>query len=148
MINQREWLQTRKNLLDQVKNQVRLRLGPLSPGLRRYAKSLDGDFRGGWKICSAAELKKALKKANVVLCADFHAYAQSQRAHLRLVRDHAGHANVTLALECISDHYDEQTAAFLDSLSEYNLSIAEYALTILPASTPADKLVSALVVKP
>ncbi len=42
----------------------------------------------------------------------------------------------------------EQTAAFLDSLTDYNRSIAEYALTVLPPSTPADKLVSALVIEP
>ncbi len=42
----------------------------------------------------------------------------------------------------------EQTAAFLDSLTEYNRAIAEYVLLVRPAATPADKLVESLVVKP
>lgn len=113
MINQREWLQTRKNLLDQVKSQVRVRLGPMSPGLRRYAKNLDADFRAGWKACSAQDFNKALKKANVILSADFHAYAQSQRAHLRLVRDHISNSKVILALECLSDGRDQEIADFI-----------------------------------
>jgi len=42
----------------------------------------------------------------------------------------------------------EQTSAFLDSLIEYNRAIAEYVLLVRPATTPADKLVESLVVKP
>jgi hypothetical protein len=42
----------------------------------------------------------------------------------------------------------EQTSAFLDSLIEYNRAIAEYVLLVRPPTTPADKLVESLVVKP
>jgi hypothetical protein len=36
----------------------------------------------------------------------------------------------------------------LETLTEYNRAIAEYALTVLPPATAADRLVAALVVKP
>ncbi|MBU4398417.1 MAG: hypothetical protein KKE86_03675, partial [Planctomycetes bacterium] len=59
----------------------------------------------------------------------------------------SGSTAVDQVLETVAAQ-TEQTSAFLDSLTEYNRSIAEYALTVLPPSTPADKLVSALVVEP
>ena len=40
------------------------------------------------------------------------------------------------------------TLALLETLTEYNRAIAEYALTVLPSAVAADRLVSALVVKP
>lgn len=110
MINQQEWLQTRKNLLDQVKSQVQIRLGPLPESLRQYAKSLDKDFKGKWRPATSRDLDRALAKAKTVLSADFHAYAQSQRAHFRLLRDHVGSRPVILALECLA-HDDEELAA-------------------------------------
>ena len=59
----------------------------------------------------------------------------------------SGSVAVDQVLETVAAQ-TEQTAAFLDSLTAYNRSIAEYALTVLPPSTPADKLVSALVIEP
>ena len=101
MINHQEWLRTRKNLLDQVKTQVQLRIGPPSHALRQYAKSLDLEFRGVWKQASENEFARALQQATVVLSGDFHAYAQSQRAHLRILRDMVPQKQVVLALECL-----------------------------------------------
>lgn len=101
MINQQEWLRTRKNLLDQVKFQVELRLGRPSRALRQYAKSLDLEFKNGWKACGETDFVRALARARVLLSGDFHAYAQSQRAHLRILRDLVPHQRIQLALECL-----------------------------------------------
>lgn len=122
MINQRDWLQTRKNLLEQVKAQVQIRLGPPPASLRQYAKNLQRDFRGGWRPTSARDLEKAIAKARIVLSADFHAYAQSQRAHIRLLRDYVGERPVTLALECVDHTKEEAVRRFLiGDLSEEKL---------------------------
>lgn len=102
MINPHEWLRTRKNLLDEVKSQVQVRLGPPPQALRKYARGLDGDFRQTWKPCSEQELRRALNKARIVLGADFHAYSQAQRAHVRILRDLINRPKVILALECLS----------------------------------------------
>ena len=59
----------------------------------------------------------------------------------------AGQASIAAVLATIAEQR-QQTAAFLESLTAYNRSIAEYALGVLPPGTPADKIVSALVVKP
>lgn len=113
MINQQEWLKTRRKLLEQVKAQVQLRLGPLPPVLRQYAKSIERDFRGRWTRASESDLAQALKRAKIVLGADFHAYSQSQRAHIRVLRDHVAQPRVILAMECLSSKHDPVIKDFL-----------------------------------
>ncbi len=113
MINPQEWLRTRKNLLDQVKSQVQLRLGPLSPPLQRYAKNLESDFKGAWRPSSVGEIDRALQRARIVMSGDFHAYSQSQRAHYRLLRDHVGDRPVVLALECLAPKHEGPCFDFL-----------------------------------
>ncbi len=58
-----------------------------------------------------------------------------------------GAATIDQAIDGVAAQ-TEQIDAFLDSLTEYNRAIAEYALMVLPPATPADKLVASLVVKP
>jgi hypothetical protein len=113
MINSQEWLRTRRKLLEQVKAQVGMRLGPMAGPLRQYAKSIEQDFRGRWTPATPGQLDAALKKGKIALGADFHAYSQSQRAHIRLLRDHVSHARVVLALECLSHQYDRSIEDFL-----------------------------------
>lgn len=114
MINQHEWLRARKNLLDQVKSQVEVRLGPAPKTLRQYAKKLDKEFAGSWKSCSEPELRAALSRVRIVLSADFHAYAQSQRAHIRLLRDYIKQDKVVLLLECLSTEANSEIKSFLE----------------------------------
>jgi hypothetical protein len=57
-----------------------------------------------------------------------------------------GRGTIEQLLESVASQ-TEQTSAFLNSLTEYNRAIAEYALTVFPPSTSADKLAAALVVK-
>lgn len=113
MINQHEWLRTRKNLLEQVKSQVRIRLGPLPVALRQYARKLDRDFVAGWRPSESKELTQALARGKVALSADFHAYAQSQRAHIRLLREQADRRTVVLVLECLRPQDEKTVARFL-----------------------------------
>ncbi len=112
MINQREWLQTRKKLLEQVKSQVQIRIGPLPDSLRHYAKNQNKDFRGKWVPGTMRDLNQALAKAKVALSGDFHAYAQSQRAHVRLLRDHVSRP-IILALECLLPRHQEVAESYL-----------------------------------
>ncbi len=96
--------------------------------VRRLAATMPGQCENVWQYASAVvEAEKSRVAA-----------AEGYRTRGALI---------DRVLDTVAAQTD-QTAAFLDSLLNYNLSIAEYALTILPASTPADKLVSALVVKP
>jgi hypothetical protein len=57
-----------------------------------------------------------------------------------------GDRDLEVVLASIS-RQTEETFAFLDSLSEYNRAIVEYALTVLPTATPAEQVVATLVVQ-
>jgi len=59
----------------------------------------------------------------------------------------AGSASLDSVLESVGQQ-TEQTVAFLETLTDYNRAIADYALAVLPPAAPAEKLASALVVKP
>jgi hypothetical protein len=59
----------------------------------------------------------------------------------------AGRAPIDQAIEGVATQ-TKQTLALLETLTDYNRAIAEYALTVLPPATAADRLVTALVVKP
>jgi len=59
----------------------------------------------------------------------------------------AGGASLDSALESVAQQ-TQQTVAFLETLTDYNRAIADYALAVLPPAAPAEKLASALVVKP
>ena len=59
----------------------------------------------------------------------------------------ASEAPIDSVLESVGQQ-TEQTVAFLETLTDYNRAIAEYATTVLPAGTSSDKLVAALVTKP
>lgn len=113
MINQGEWLRTRKNLLEEVKAQVEVRLGPLSMALKRYAQNLEKEFRGNWKPCAERELRTRLNRAQIILGGDFHAYSQSQRAHVRILRDLISRPKVTLALECLPPGKEQAAEDFI-----------------------------------
>jgi hypothetical protein len=58
-----------------------------------------------------------------------------------------GGAAIERAIESVTEQ-TAQTFAFLEAVSAYNRAIAEYATTVLPPGTPAQKLVAALVAKP
>jgi hypothetical protein len=57
----------------------------------------------------------------------------------------SGGGSLDLALAANQQQLDE-TFGFLDTLTGYNRAIADYALSVLPASASADQLVRALVV--
>lgn len=113
MINQQDWLRTRRKLLEQVKSQVELRLGTLSPALRQYAKHVQKDFKGPWREVDDRELCQSLLEASFALGADFHAYSQSQRAHVRLLREIAPKRKIVLALECLHQEHEELANEFV-----------------------------------
>jgi len=93
--------------------QVHLRLGSPSASLSRYARSIEKDFRERWVPSQVGELEKALREACVVVGGDFHAYAQAQRAHVRILRDLVGARPVVLVLECLAPQHESVAADFL-----------------------------------
>ncbi|MEN6407088.1 MAG: hypothetical protein ABFC77_11525 [Thermoguttaceae bacterium] len=76
----------------------------------------------------------AVVEADVVRAANVDRYRKASGSIDPLLKDIASQTQQTLAL--------------LETLTDYNRAIAEYALTVLPAAVPANRLVGALVIQP
>lgn len=112
-MKQQEWVLTRKKLLKKIKAQVFERLGSPSAALDKYAKQLLGEFRGRWRAVNMEELLKAVMASDVTFGSDFHAHAQSQRAHVRILRSLPIDRPVVLALECVCSEDEAAIDAYL-----------------------------------
>jgi hypothetical protein len=62
-------------------------------------------------------------------------------------RYRSGGATIDQAIKSVLTQTNE-TIATLETLTDYNNAVADYVLTVVPATTPVDRIVSALVVKP
>jgi hypothetical protein len=58
-----------------------------------------------------------------------------------------GGATIDQVIEGVAEQ-TEQSFAFLEAVSAYNLAIVEYATTVFPPGTPVNKLAAALVARP
>lgn len=70
-----------------IRAEVRKVLGPQSREIRRYYDAYKREFHGPSRTSSKDELLAACRKADIILIGDYHTFAQSQRAALRLLRD-------------------------------------------------------------
>ena len=111
---QHQWLQTRKRLLSQIKAQVGLRLGPHAMTIPGYSSVYGREFKRPWKKSSHQELEKEVLNSSIVLGADFHAFSQSQRIHLRILRDIPQSIRVVLALECFESRHQKYLEQWLE----------------------------------
>lgn len=100
--------------------QVARRLGAPTPDLRRYTAGYDSEFtHRSWQSSSKKELVKAISKADVVYASDFHAFAQSQRMHLRLLRSLSSSQPLILCCEFLEAQHQNVIERFLaDRISE------------------------------
>ncbi len=115
-----EWVKTRRRLLSQVKRDVRQRLGEsqgrdISDFNLRYEREL----RKAWTISSQDEVLRRIGNSNLVYGGDFHALEQSQRTHLRLLRQIS--KPVVLALES----FQASAQKYLDAYLEGELTLDE-----------------------
>ena len=85
-MNRTTWLASRKKLLRRIQAQLKQRLGVEEFVDPSYSEELDSEWKKDWRASTYNKLWKDLKSAKIILGADFHAYAQAQRAHLRILR--------------------------------------------------------------
>jgi hypothetical protein len=114
VINQRDGLLLRQEILKRLKTQVQLYLGKESSDLRRYALAYKKNIeRSRWTPSSKKELYQSLRDTDLVFGGDFHAFAQAQKVHLRALREITAHRPVTLALECVESKYQKVLDQFM-----------------------------------
>ncbi|MBK7842545.1 MAG: ChaN family lipoprotein [Bdellovibrionales bacterium] len=114
-IDSLHWLRTRKRLLQQLKKQVKLRLGGESEDVLHYAQEYKNEFNGRWREVSHQQFQGNLLKATLILGGDFHAFGQSQRSHMRLLRDFPNKDSVILAVECFESRHQAAVDAYITS---------------------------------
>jgi Haem-binding uptake, Tiki superfamily, ChaN len=108
------WLETRKSLLKNVKQEVLRRLGGKEPqDVRNYAAVYERDLKKPWSPSSKRELLSAIEHADIVYGGDFHALAQAQRTHLRILRSLSDERPLVLALECFSTRSQKYLDAYM-----------------------------------
>lgn len=108
VINQRDGLSLRQEILKRLKHQVQLYLGKEPKDLRRYALAYKKNIeRSRWKPSSKEELYQTLFKMDLVFGGDFHAFAQAQKVHLRALREITVHKKVILAVECVESKHQK-----------------------------------------
>lgn len=86
-IMQNLWLQTRRHFYEILKKQVDLILGPSTSELKKYAQNYHDLFKQVWEVSSHEEIRHRIEQAHIILGGDFHPFSQSQRTHLRLLRE-------------------------------------------------------------
>lgn len=111
--NRTEWLKTRQRFLAQIKRQVAQKVGPQPPDIATYVRRYNSEFSRPWKQSSHVELLAAVDRAQIVLGADFHAFSQSQRIHLRILRGLPRKRQVIIGLEALSSDHNKLVDSFL-----------------------------------
>jgi hypothetical protein len=85
-----------------IRADVRRALGPQTPLLRRYYEAYKREFRVVARHSSKEELLKQCVRSDIVLLGDYHTFAQSQKAALRLLRELANwESPLALGLEMV-----------------------------------------------
>lgn len=107
------WVVARQKLLRRVKLQVTSHSGENSTALRQIKERYEKEFEGSWKISNPDRLLSAVENAELVLGGDFHAFNQSQRTHLRILRSLPRSRPVVLALECVCAEDQKGVEQFL-----------------------------------
>lgn len=107
-------LKLRKEMLQKLKNQVRLYLGEEPASLRRYAAPYKKNIeRSRWNLCTSDQLVQILSTSDIVFGGDFHAFAQSQRAHLRLLRQLSKTHKIIFAVECVPSRHQKHLDQYM-----------------------------------
>jgi hypothetical protein len=107
-----KWVKTRRALLRQVKAEVQKRLGGRSPqDITEFSVRYERALKKAWKISSQDELVRRIEESDLVYGGDFHALAQAQRTHLRLLR--RIQKPVVLALESFQAASQKHLDAFI-----------------------------------
>lgn len=119
MTDRTTWYRLRRDMFEQLRAEVRDRLGPETPEIARARRALEAEVRRSWRVSNLEELGRAWSRSPVVLLGDFHALQQSQKTHLRLLAALPG--QTLLGIECVRSRYQKELDAFLAGrLSEKN----------------------------
>lgn len=117
-----QWLKIRKDLYVNTRKLVAKRLGEADPRLDQYERAYQKELKKKWKISTKERLVHHIREAEVVYLGDFHALHQSQKAHLRILRELQNQSDYCLALEC----FFQEDQEFIDQYQSGNLAEKDF----------------------
>lgn len=113
MTDLQKWIRIRKDLYRQMEEQVRMRLGGDDIELAKYRREYDKEFSKKWQASTREELYRRLQNSRLVLMGDFHALQQSQKTHLRVLKNFETTKELVLCLECFDAEDQPQVDKFM-----------------------------------
>jgi hypothetical protein len=122
-----KWKEVRRELYRQIKSQVQIRLGSPGKELFKYESDFEKEISSKisrWKpILNSEIFFRTLAKSRIILMGDFHASQQSQKSHLRVLRElQKRQIPIVLGLECFEAQHQELINQYLmDEISEKTL---------------------------
>lgn len=105
-------VQIKRDLYQYVLNQVNLRSGSPRSEINTYKKNYDHLNHRTWKISHRDDLFGAILKSKLIFMGDFHSLHQSQRSHLRILKN-IQLKSFRLAVECISYQHQKYLDQYL-----------------------------------
>jgi hypothetical protein len=115
MTPREQLLKMQRIILRQLKREVARLQGNAPPEIERYYQAYKREFRNYQKISSKTELLKQVKQSDIIFGADFHPFAQSQRTHLRILRELVKYSRpVVLAIEAVDSKCQDAVNSYLD----------------------------------
>jgi hypothetical protein len=101
-------------ILRQLKASVTQLQGEQPAAIQRYFQAYKRETRNYLKISNKIELVKAARSSDIIFGADFHPFSQSQRTHLRILRELVKNKRpIFLALEAVDSQYQKEIENYL-----------------------------------
>jgi hypothetical protein len=108
----------KRELYQYVLNQVNLRSGSPRSEINKYKKNYDHLNHRAWKISHRDELFQLIRKSKLIFMGDFHSLHQSQRSHLRILKN-IQLKSFRIAVECIAYQHQKYLDQYLrDEIAE------------------------------
>lgn len=113
MSDLQKWIRIRKELYRQMAEQVKIRLGGEDLELSKYRKEYEKEFNKKWQPSTRENLFRRLQSSRLILMGDFHALQQSQKTHLRVLKNFKSSKSMILCLECFEADDQVQIEKFM-----------------------------------
>ncbi|MCK6599856.1 MAG: ChaN family lipoprotein [Bdellovibrionaceae bacterium] len=105
-------IQIKKELYQHVYGHVLQRWGSSENEISTYRNEYNKLGKRQWKIETRTSFFEQIEKAQVIVLGDFHSLQQSQKSHLRVVKN-LREENFKFALECIATEHQEVVDQFV-----------------------------------
>ena len=115
-----QWLRTRRHFFESLKNEIQLIEGEVNEELKNYEAEYKKEFERVWETSDFKELIQKIAQSRFVLAGDFHYFYQSQRTHLRVLRELVQFTKKDFVI--LLEVFDVKQQEFLDQYLEGHLS--------------------------